>query len=107
VVATGGLALDVYIHRLRKEVAAMVAAMGGLDGLVFTGGVGERSPEVRRLAAAGLDFLGVAIDPERNASVADDDMEISAGKASVRTVVVHAREDIEIAGAARHFLRVR
>jgi len=107
VVVTGGLALDVYIHRLRKEVAAMVAAMGGLDGLVFTGGVGERSPEVRRLAGAGLDFLGVAIDPERNASVADDDMEISAGKPSVRTVVVHAREDIEIAGAARQFLRVR
>jgi acetate kinase len=107
VVASGGLALDVYIHRFRKEVAAMVAAMGGLDGLVFTGGVGERSAEVRGMAVAGLDFLGVAIDPERNASVADDDMEISSGTPPVRTVVVHAREDIEIAGAARQFLRLR
>jgi acetate kinase len=107
VVAGGGLALDVYIHRLRKEVAAMVAAMGGLDGLVFTGGVGERSPEIRQLAGAGLNFLGVAIDRERNASVADDDIEISADNSPVRTVVVHAREDIEIAGAARWFLRVR
>jgi acetate kinase len=107
VVASGGLALDVYIHRLRKEVAAMVAAMGSVDGLVFTGGVGERSPDVRRLAAAGLDFLGVAIDPRRNGSVTDDDIEISAGHATVRTVVVHAREDIEIAAAARHCLRLR
>jgi acetate kinase len=107
VVATGGLALEVYIHRLRKEVASMVATMGGMEGLVFTGGVGERSAEVRRLAAAGLDFLGVAIDPRRNGSVTDDDMEISAGHVPVRTVVVHAREDIEIAAAARQCLRLR
>jgi acetate kinase len=106
VVASGGLALEVYIHRLRKEVAAMVATMGGVDGLVFTGGVGERSAEVRRLAAGGLDFLGVAIDPRRNGNVTDDDMEISAGRVPVRTVVVHAREDIEIAAAARQCLRL-
>jgi acetate kinase len=104
VVALGGLALDVYVHRLRKEIAAMVGAMGSIDGLVFTGGVGERSPGVRRLAAGGLGFLGVAIDPEINYAVADDDVEISTGDAAVRTVVVHAREDVEIAAAARQFL---
>jgi acetate kinase len=103
--ALGGLALDVYVHRLRKEIAAMVAAMGGMDGLVFTGGVGEGSAVVRALAAAGLAFLGVAIDPGSNNTVADDDVEISAGDAAVRTVVVHAREDIEIAAAARQIVR--
>ena len=101
VVAHHGLALDVYVHRLRKEVAGMVAAMDGIDGLVFTGGVGEASPVVRQLAADGLDFLGIAVDPDRNAAVADHDVEISADGASVRSVVVHAREDIEIATAAR------
>ena len=60
------LALDVYLHRLRAEIAAMAAALGGLDALVFTGGVGERSAVVRELAVAGLGFLGLAIDAERN-----------------------------------------
>jgi acetate kinase len=105
VVDQGGLALDVYVHRLRREVAAMVAAMGGVDGLVFTGGVGEHSAKVRWLAAAGLGFLGVSVDAQHNAAVADDDAEISAEEATVRTVVVHAREDVEIAAAVRHLLR--
>jgi acetate kinase len=104
VVEQGGLALDVYVHRLRREVAAMAAAMGGLDGLVFTGGVGERSAVVRDLGAVGLGFLGVAIDAARNAAVADDDADISVDGAAVRTVVVHAREDVEIAAAARQSL---
>jgi acetate kinase len=104
VVRQRGLALDVYIHRLRREVAAMAAAMGGLDGLVFTGGVGEGSAAVRELAANGLGFLGVAIDVEWNGAVADDDAEISAADATARTVVVHAREDVEIAAAARRLL---
>jgi acetate kinase len=76
-----------------------------VHGLVFTGGVGEGSAVVRARAAAGLAFLGVTVDPERNAGVAGDDVEISAGDAAVRTVVVHAREDIEIAAAARQLLR--
>ena len=60
------LGRDVYLHRLRASVAAMAAAMGGLDVLVFTGGVGENSPEVRSRAAGGLGFLGVAVDESRN-----------------------------------------
>jgi acetate kinase len=75
--AAGGqdarLALDVYIHRLRAGIAAMTAALGGLDLLVFTGGVGENSPAVRSEAAAGLGFLGVRLDPGRNAAAAADD----------------------------------
>ena len=62
------LALDVYTHRLRAGIAAMAAAIGGLDVLVFTGGVGENSPTVRAEAAAGLGFLGVHLDAGRNAA---------------------------------------
>ena len=60
------LGRDVYLHRLRASVAAMAAAMDGLDVLVFTGGVGENSPEIRCRTAAGLGFLGVAVDEARN-----------------------------------------
>jgi acetate kinase len=118
--AAGGqdarLALDVYIHRLRAGIAAMTAALGGLDLLVFTGGVGENSPAVRSEAAAGLGFLGVRLDPGRNAAAAADDgaattdgdpadREIGHPDAPVRSFVVAAREDIEIAAQVRAVLR--
>ena len=98
------LALDVYVHRLRAAIAAMAASLGGLDALLFTGGVGERSPVVRGLAAAGLGFLGVDLDPECNAASEPEDREIGAAGARVRTLVVSAREDLEIAHEVREVL---
>jgi acetate kinase len=100
------LALDVYVHRLRAGIASMAAALGGLDTLVFTGGVGERSAPVRAAAAAGLGFLGVALDPERNAS-ARGDAQIGAAGAAVQTLVVEAREDLEIARQVRDVMSAR
>ncbi|MBV9944433.1 MAG: acetate/propionate family kinase [Solirubrobacterales bacterium] len=97
------LALDVYLHRLRGGIAAMAAALGGLEVLVFTGGVGEHAAEVRAGAAEGLSFLGVTIDVGLNAGVTDD-REISAAGAAVRTVVLHAREDVQIAHETRRVL---
>jgi acetate kinase len=89
------LALDVYLHRLVREAAAMAASAGGLDLLVLTGGVGEHSWEVRGALAAGLEHLDVSVDAEANrATTADAD--ISPPGAAVRTVVVTAREDLEI-----------
>jgi acetate kinase len=95
-------AIEVYLHRLRREIAAMAAAVDGLDVLVFTGGIGEHNPAVRAGAAGGLGFLGVAIDPERNDAMADAD--IGAAGAAVRTLVITAREDLEIARQARAVL---
>lgn len=92
------LAVAVYVHRLRAGVAAMAAAMGGMDVLVFTGGVGERTPTIRARAAAGLGFLGVVLDHQRNHG-AEPDAEVTAPGAPVRTFVVEAREDVEIARA--------
>jgi acetate kinase len=97
------LAVDVHAHRLRREIAAMAAAMNGLDALVFTGGIGEHQPLVWAEAAAGLSFLGVAIDPARN-EAATADAEVTAPGAAVRTLVVTAREDIEMARQARAVL---
>ncbi|MFE2755147.1 acetate/propionate family kinase [Actinosynnema sp. NPDC059335] len=98
------LALDVYTHRLAGGVAAMAAALGGLDVLAFTGGVGEGSAAVRRRAAERLAFLGVAIDPEGNER-ADGDTEITGTGATARAFVVAAREDLEIAHGTRAALR--
>jgi acetate kinase len=94
------LALDVYLHRLRASIAAMTASLGGLDALVFTGGVGERSPQVRQRAAEGLGYLGVALDDELNLAAVPD-AEIGARGASVRTLVLAAREDVQIAHEVR------
>jgi len=99
------LGRDVYLHRLRGCIAAMAAAMDGLDALVFTGGVGERAPEIRSRAAAGLGFLGVRVDAARNtADAACDDYEISALGAPARTFVIAAREDKQIAAEVRQVL---
>ena len=97
------LALAVYVHRLRAGIAAMAAAAGGLDVLAFTGGVGERSPEIRAASADGLGFLGVALDPQANAD-GEGDRDITPDGNAVRAVVVHAREDLEIARGVRGLL---
>ena len=94
------LAFDVYIHRLAAGVAAMTAAMGGIDALVFTGGVGENSPRVRAAAGAASDFLGVAIDEQENISGRSDRV-ISSSTTKVQALVVNAREDIELATQTR------
>lgn len=78
----------------------MVAALGGSDTPVFTGGVGEHSTAVRAQAAAGLAFLGVALDDARNREALADG-EIGADGAGVRTLVLTTREDIEIARQVR------
>lgn len=102
-VGANGLAFDVYVHRLRREIAAMAAALDGLDALVFTGGVGEHQPAVRAAAAAGLGFLGVALDEDANRATTADG-EIGAAGAPVRAVVVTAREDLEISRQVRDLL---
>jgi acetate kinase len=94
------LARETYLHRLRASIAGMAAAMDGLDAIVFTGGVGESSAEIRQRAMDGLGFLGVAVDPTSNDEGAGD-REIGAPAAVVRALVIAAREDIEIARQVR------
>lgn len=104
--ARAQLALAVYVHRLQGAIAAMAAALGGLDVLVFTGGVGEHAPVVRSRAVAGLAFLGVALDEGRNRSTTGDG-HIGAEQAPAATLVLSAREDLEIARQVRGLLGAR
>jgi acetate kinase len=97
------LAFDVYCHRLAQELAAMTASAGGVDVVVFTGGVGEHAPDVRAATAERLGFLGLAVDDARN-RVGAGDRDISAEGATARCVVIEAREDLEIAAQTRRVL---
>ena len=99
------LALDVYVHRLVAGIAAMVASLGGLDALVFTGGVGEHAPAIRERAVAGLGFLGVELDADANAQ-ATTDADITGAGSSAHVLVVTAREDLEIARGVRSVISV-
>jgi len=98
-----GLATGVYLHRLRASVAAMVAALGGLDVLVFTGGVGENAPAIRARLAADLAWLGVSVDSAANEAVSGD-AEVTGSGGTVRTLVIVAREDLEVVRQVREVL---
>ena len=101
------LALAVYVHRLRKCIGAYLAVLGGLDALVFTGGVGENAARVRELACAGLERLGIALDGARNAAAQDSLGEIGAAGAPVRVLVVRTDEELQIARETLAVLRGR
>lgn len=92
--ADATLALDVYLHRLVREIGAMAASAGGLDLLVFTGGIGEHDVGLRAGVATRLAHLGVALDEAANR--ATEDADLTADGAAVSTVVVTAAEDVEI-----------
>jgi acetate kinase len=97
------LAIGLYLHRLRAGIASMASAMGGVDLLVFTGGVGQNSGSIRAMTVDGLSFLGAHIDERANATEVLD-ADVSASSARVRTVVVEAREDVQIAAEVRALL---
>lgn len=98
-----GLALDVYVHRLRAGIGAMAAAMDGLDVLVFTGGVGENASELRERTCTGLSHLGIAIDENANRAAPPDARFESPGS-RVAVLAVAAREDLEIATQVERLL---
>lgn len=90
------LAFDMYIHRFRAGVGQMLASLAGLDVLVFTAGVGENSAIVREKVCAGLTFLGLKLDLEKNAQ-SPQNQEISTPDSSVRVLIIHTEEDWAIA----------
>jgi acetate kinase len=91
------LALDIYCYRLRKYIGAYAAALGGLDVLVFTAGVGENSPDIRASVCEGLGFLGIVLDPAANGKARGVHTDISAAGSRVRVLVVATDEERVIA----------
>ena len=97
------LAFDVYAYRLVREIGGMVASLGGLDALVFTAGIGENCAPLRQVVCERLAFLGIRLDPEKNAA-AEMDTDVAAADSRVRALVVHTEEDWEIARECRRVL---
>jgi acetate kinase len=87
------LALGVYTHRVRQAIGALAVTMGGFDALVFTAGVGEHAAEVRETICAGLECLGLDIDPQANA-VCRPDADIASRSSRNRILVIATREDV-------------
>lgn len=91
------LALNVFCYRLKKYFGSYAAAMGGLDTIVFTGGIGERSAEVRKRSLEGLEFLGINIDDKKNQAISGEEGIISADDSKVKVVVMPTNEELVIA----------
>lgn len=95
------LAIDIFCHSVRKQIAAMAAVLGGADLLVFTGGIGGNDPETRSEICAGLGWMGIVLDAERNRRT-ENPVGVSGG--SVRVLVLPAQEEEQIARASRQVL---
>ncbi len=107
-VAAGGntdacLALEVFAYQVRKTIGAYAAAMGGVDAVAFTGGIGENSARLRAMCCAGLDFLGVVLDPDRNDGGTGDRV-ISRDEASVAVLALATNEELIVARRAYRVL---
>jgi acetate kinase len=98
------LAVSVFVHRLSAAIAAMAAAAGGIDALVFTGGIGEHSAMIRASSCASLGFLGLSLDTGLNATPTLD-CDVAGPESAVRILLVAAREDVVAARAALDVLR--
>jgi acetate kinase len=98
-----GLAIDIYVHRIQQTVGAMAATLGGVDGLVFTAGVGENSAAIRERVCANLGFLDLILDPKANRDCRAD-MDIATPESPGRIVVIATREDLMIVREMRRIL---
>lgn len=90
------LAYDIYVHRLRSSIGAMLASLGGLDALVFTGGIGENASGIRQAACEAFEFLGIQIDVVKNMNKPVD-KDITTSDSPIKALVIHTQEDWQIA----------
>ena len=98
------LALEMYAYRIRKYIGAYMAALGRVDALVFTAGVGENSPLVRKMSCAGLERLGIVLDEAKNEARAEGVTPIHADDSAVSILVIPTNEELEIAQQTRALL---
>jgi acetate kinase len=99
------LAFDIFTNRISESIAALTATLGGVDAIVFTGGIGEHAVEVRVAVCARLTWMGVQLDDKVNAAVLPD-QDIALPGSKVRILVIHTREDLIVARETRRLLAV-
>jgi len=91
------LALDMFAYRVKKYIGAYLAVLNGADAVVFTGGIGERSPDQREWICSGLERLGIVFDKEKNRSVRAAEAVVTRPESAVKVMVVPTNEELEIA----------
>ena len=91
------IALEIYAYRIKKYIGAYFAALGNLDGIVFTAGIGENAPYIRELCCKGLEKLGIEMDEERNAARGEGIREINSSVSKVKILVIPTNEELRIA----------
>jgi acetate kinase len=92
-----------FTYRIKKYIAAYAAAMGGVDAVIYTGGIGQKSFEVREASLEGLEFMGIELDRDRNAAATGDEAEITTDGSRAKVLVVPTNEEKTI---ARDVIRV-
>ncbi len=90
------LAFDIFCYRIKKYIGSYIAALGGLDALVFTGGIGENSPDVRKAICENLEYLGIEFDKSANSSK-DKEKAITTAKSQATVFVIPTNEELMIA----------
>ena len=90
------LALDVFDYSVKKYIGSYAAAMGGVDAIIFTAGVGENGPDTRANVVSGLEFMGVKIDPEKN-NTRGKEVDVATDDSKVRILVIPTNEELMIA----------
>jgi acetate kinase len=97
------LSVEVYVHRIRQTIGAMAATLGGVDALVFTAGIGEHAPEIRKRVCENLNFLGLELDQRAN-ETCQSDADVAVPASAARILVIAAREDVAIMRETRRLL---
>jgi len=100
------LAVDLFCYRIKKYVGAYLAILGRVDAVVFTGGIGENSAEVRQASCAGLDFLGITVDAQANQS-SERQKDISTKGSKTRVLVIPTNEELVIALDTMEIVKAR
>jgi acetate kinase len=100
-----GLAVEMFCYRVRKYIGAYMAALGRVDAIVFTGGIGENSAPVRSKACSGLKQMGIMVDEARNAAASGEIAEIQPDGAPIRVLAIKTDEEKEIARQTVHVIR--
>jgi acetate kinase len=101
------LAIDMYCYRVKKYIGAYLAALGSVDALVFTAGIGERAPSIRASCCQGLPGLGIVLDPAKNRENAQPPFEIQTADSAVRILVISTDEELQIAEQTFELIRNR
>jgi acetate kinase len=104
--ARAQLAFEVFVHQARHWVGSYFLQMNGVDALVFTAGIGENQPAVRRAVCRDLDALGIVIDPEKNNATGATEATISALDSRVKVMVIPTNEELVVAREAKRFLEM-